>query len=245
MRIWKLILLAATIAFGGGKDVRYVFSLLDSNFVIKERIETFIHGAGDPDSSLILSAANSVSHWNAARLNSKPVDDVWLAYEPPADPGTIIFVSNTVPAYPLLTLKIDAMCGGCVHDYSVFGSVSVPDDSGTDGSKLRISELANDFKLGRALSEEERRKIAEKINDFTLSSAEVDSLRVNVLKLKSDYPTENGFRYVAYFSYVSAPSAISHADPKATGTISIPGWRYDALGRSPRRNIPAWGWRTF
>jgi hypothetical protein len=245
VRIWKLLLLASATAFGGEKDARYVFSLLDSDFVIKARIETFIHSSEDPDSARVLSAANSVSQWHDARLNAKPVDDVWLAYEPPADPGTIIFVSNTVPAYPLLTLRIDAMCGSCVHEYSVFGTLSVPEDSGTDGGKLRVAALANDFNLGGALSAEERRKIGEKINDFTLSGVDVDSLRVNVLKLGSDYPSKNGLRYIAYFSNISATSAILPAGPKATGTIFIPEWRYDVLGRSPRRSVPASGWRSF
>lgn len=81
-------------------------------------------------------------------MNPQPVGDVWLAYQPPADPGTVVFVSNTTPPYPLLTLRIDAMCGSCINNYSIFGSVSVPENTVTDGAWLDIVPLENDFGLG-------------------------------------------------------------------------------------------------
>lgn len=149
-RMHFMILFSALAApvFSGAKNARYVFSLIDSNFAVKARIDTSIRSSRDPDTAEIKSAANSVSWWHGVRLNSQPVGDVWLAYERPADPGTVVFVSNTTPPSPLLTLYIDAMCVGCFHEYSLFGKVSLPDDTVRDGKKPDLVPLENDFRLG-------------------------------------------------------------------------------------------------
>jgi hypothetical protein len=250
MRFVVMLCALAVPAFSGAKYARYVFSLLDSNFVVKARVESYIQSTRDPDTAEVKIAANSVSRWHYARLNSQPVGDVWLAYEPPSDPGSVMFVSNTMPPYPLLTLYIDAMCGSCFSQYSVFGNVSVPVDAVTDGKNLDIVPLENDFRLGLPLSDEERMKIAEKIDDYALSMPHIHSVTVHVVKWVSDlstkFPSKDGIRYIAYFSIIEPTASIAEGAVKV-GPPDLPRKRFDALGRSPKRLSPFanWEWRAY
>jgi hypothetical protein len=244
MRIWKLLLLATALCSGADRNVRYVFSLLDSGFVVKARLESAVPSTGDPDTAQVLSAANGASQWHSVDLDAKPVDDVWLGYEPPADPGSIVFVSNTTPVQPLLTLFIDAMCGSCFGRYSFSGDKSVPADVVTTGKKLKVVALANGFKLGKALTEEEQTKIAGKIGDAAFK-ADMDSLRVNVLKMPTGFPSKDGIVYIAYYAIATPSSGIAPGTLRPTGRETKPAVRFDALGRLPLRSVPAWGWRGF
>jgi hypothetical protein len=247
MRLAILLCALAVPVFSGAKNARYVFSLLDSNFVVKARVESYIQSTRDPDTARVKSAANAVSAWHYARLNSKPVGDVWLAYEPPSDPGTVIFVSNTTPPYPLLRLNIDAMCGSCFWDYTLFGNVSVPVDTVMGGENLDIVPLENDFQLGNPLSVEERMKISGKIDDYAPSMPHSLPVTVHVMKWVSEYtsrfPSKDGIRYIAYFSIIEPTASISTIALKVRPQV-LPQARFDALGRSPKRFLPIWEWRT-
>lgn len=60
MRSLMLLCALAVPVFSGSKNARYVFSLIDSNFAVKARIDAFIRSTADPDTSLVKSVANSV-----------------------------------------------------------------------------------------------------------------------------------------------------------------------------------------
>lgn len=197
--ILALLSLTASESFGGEKNVRYVFYLLDSGFTAKARIESNIKSSADPDTSEVLNASRSISFWTDFKLNSKAIYEVWLTYKPPADPGEIIFVSNTTPTYPLLRLKIDAMCGGCFSQYDTFGNVTTPPNVSVKKNNLMVTELKNDFNLGSKLSDSEKVAISNKINDYAFEGKN-SLIQVNVLKLNTMMKSTDGIVYVAYYS---------------------------------------------
>jgi hypothetical protein len=230
MRILMSALLIASSAFGWEKSNRYVFCLMDSSFSIKARIESGIKSLSDPDTAQVLTAARSSSYWQMFKLNAKPVDEVWLAYMPPADPGEIAFISNTVPTYPLLRLKIDAMCGSCISQYDSFGSVTTPPASSVRKSNVLVREMPNDFRVGGTLTDAEKTGIADRINDHAFQTAK-DTVRINVLKL-GGLASKDDISYVAYYVMTSGQGSALTQPPRQRAAPNASGFRIDALGRA-------------
>jgi hypothetical protein len=228
MRMSMFTLLLASSSFGWEKYNRYVFCLMDSSFTIKARVESGIKSLSDPDTAQVLTAARSITYWEGIKLNAKPVDEVWLAYMPPADPGEITFISNTVPTYPLLRLKIDAMCGSCFSQYDVFGSVTIPPVTSVRKGNLQVREMQNDFRLGGILTDAEKTGIADRINDYIFQK---DTIRVNVLKMATRMESKDNIRYIAYYVTTSGQGSalarpfVKRAAPNAAG------FKIDLLGR--------------
>ncbi|GEM_PF-6879845 len=243
MRMFLLFLFAAASAHSrpsdGAKYDRYVFCLMDSAFTIKARIETGIRSSQDPDTAQVLAAARSITYWQGFKLNSKPIGEVWLAYMPPADPGEIIFVSNTLPAYPLLRLKIDAMCGVCFSQYDVFGSLTVPPDVNVVKTNVMAVGMDDDFRLAGALSDAEKTGIAGKINDYIFQGNK-DTTRIYVMKMGNRLDSKDNIRYIAYYATVDGSVSVHSPIPGLWAPETESGSYFNILGRpaeSLRRKV--------
>ncbi len=166
------------------------------------------------------------------KSNSQPIGDVWLGYIPPSDPGAIVFLSNTDPVYPLLTLHLDGMCGGCIHSYEIFGNIETPADQTTLKNNVKILQLQNDFGLGDSLLDSEKTRIAEKIIDFSDNNTS-EIFPIYTLKMRTEFPSVEGIKYICYSSVVdgSVISAIEKTRTKII-TIKVGDSEIDALGRS-------------
>ena len=194
----------------GAKTNQHVFFLMDSNFVVLHRIESQITSEAGADSAQVLKAAKADSSYTWWQVGSKPVSEVWLAFLRPADPGEVMFVSHTKAPVPLLRLNMDAMCGDCMRMESFYGKMTVPPNVKFDNRNLTITDLKSDFPeslrnhgLGLPLTEEEKIKIAEKVDDFT-SRPESFSLEIQVLKRRqSIHVPSDDFKYIIYYVITS------------------------------------------
>lgn len=235
---WRILLAASCLPVGLAypiepKSYDYVINLMDSDFVIQDRIEYSLNAAQEPDSAMIRDWLNSdgLMYSFGVKVAGKPVNATWLAYAPPADPGAIYFLTNTIPIIPILVLRLDAMCDGCVWDYSSAGTHSIPAVERIWKPYLEVLPMENPFGLGAALSDAEKDSIAEAINDYSISvSKSVPS--ISVLKLDSRYPSIRGIRYVCRYTLMDGhPAPVnprpSIRRPRFTDAES----RVDALGR--------------
>ncbi|MDB5103730.1 MAG: hypothetical protein JWP91_1419 [Fibrobacteres bacterium] len=234
-----LILFVSLVAASEGQ-LRIVLCLIDSGFVVKNRFVTEFNGTRIPDTNQVLEVAKANSTWHTAQLNSKAINDVWLAYEPPADPGTIIFLSNTSPPIALLTLNIDAMCGGCFERYQYYGMPAPVSGAIENNWKMEILELENKFQLGQTLTNQEKASIAKSIRD-TLFQRGRDSIQISVLKMRSDsllkgYPSKDGIRYIAYYrTKVDGTNSLIRAETRTTAKKHS--HVFNALGRQIMRGL--------
>jgi hypothetical protein len=238
--LWLIAILACIFTIPAHSQIKssqYVFNLLDTDFVVKKRIFSSIRCEKLPDSSALMNVLNSIDVMGSVvpmghiKPSTQPVGDVWLGYMPPADPGAIVFLSNTYPTYPLLTLHIDAMCQGCANRYETFGSTETPLDQTTRKRNVKVLQLENEFGLGGALLDSEKTMIADKINDYSLSNS-TDTFSVYVLKIGTEFPSVEGIRYICYYSIVTGSvSSVYESKRKNILANKVAGSEIDALGR--------------
>lgn len=151
-----------------------------------------------------------------------------MALEPPADPGAVIFVSDTDPVRPLLVLRIDAMCQGCVHRYEAYGDTSLP-RAGGRGSDPVVSDLEERFDYGTPTSATEKASVAHALASPGFPPS-IAPIRIHVLKMKSRFPSIEGIAYIAYYVVPAAVSAL-HPFRAAEGRRATSELGVDALGR--------------
>jgi len=221
---------AAATSFASESGSRYVFCLLDSGFQVKSKTETALANTAAPDTVAVQAKAQSLATWPSdIRLNTAAIDGVWMAFEPPADPGDVVFVSDTDPVQPLLVLRIDAMCQGCIHGYVAYGDTSVPHLAGPPGSDPVVSDLEERFNYGISTTAAEKASIAQALASSGFPSGDAP-IRIHVLKVKTEFPSTEGITYIAYYVVPAAVSALHPLRTEAAGqTLTAP--RVNALGR--------------
>jgi hypothetical protein len=161
--------------------------------------------------------------------NTQAYDDVWLVYERPADPGSILFVSNTVPTTVLLTLWIDAMCMGCFNSYGYSGNTATVSASHGAAVLVKIVELENKFGIGYPLLDAEKAGLAAGIAD-PLYHLGRDSVKAHVLKMPTENSYQDSVQYIAYFTE-EIPDSDALVPVFRTKLPFFLPWRFDLLGR--------------
>jgi hypothetical protein len=221
---------AAATSFASESGSRYVFCLLDSEFQVKSKTETVLANTAAPDTVAVQAKAQSLATWpSGIRLNTAAIDGVWMAFEPPADPGDVVFVSDTDPVQPLLALRLDAMCGECIYRYDAYGDTSVPHAAGPPGSDPVVSDLEERFNYGMNTTAAEKASVAQSLAGSGFPSAD-GPIRIHVLKVKTVFPSTEGITFIAYYV---VPAVVSALHPfRAAATVhALSTARADALGR--------------
>ncbi len=208
-------------------QVHYVFTLMDSAFHAKVMFESQIQSQGFPDSSRVTAVAESISYWHDAQLNDYPLGNIWLAYERPADPGKILFLSNMVPIICLLSLRIDAMCTGCFRDYSFFGTKIMDVSAADSAAAFQVNGLENRFGLGKSLAFQEQAGVAQ---NLPRRDPAAKGSALYILKMENTFPSLESIRYIAYYTFViPGTNSILPLRPSSDNTRFDSG--YDANGK--------------
>jgi hypothetical protein len=221
---------AAAASFATESGTRYVFCLIDSGFRIKSETEIVLANTAAPDTAAVRAKAQSLATWpSGIRMNPAAMDGVWMGFEPAGDLGDIVFVSDTDPVRPLLVLRVDAMCGGCIYRYETYGDSSIPRASGPPNGDPIVSDLEEGAASSMTLTSDEKASVAIALARAGFPPAD-GPIRVHALKEKSVFPSTEGITYVAYY-VVPAPVSALHPLRSAVArhAASAPG--VDALGR--------------
>jgi hypothetical protein len=221
---------AADRASALNNGYRCVFYLLDSSFAVVSGTESHWMNSEPADTSAIRAKAQSLATWpSGIQLNTAATDGVWMAWEPPADPGDIVFVSDSDPIQPLLVLRIDAMCQRCIHRYDAYGDTAFPRAPGRPLSDPIVSDLDERFGYGMKTSSEEKASVAHALANLGFPPAN-GPIRIRVLKVNSGFPSIEGITYIAYYV---VPATVSEAlrplGRAERHAVSAP--KADALGR--------------
>lgn len=206
---------------------RCVFSLLDSSFAVLSETESHWVKSVPADTAAISAKAQSLATWPMGiRLNTTSIDGVWMAFEPPGDPGDVIFVSDTDPIQPLLALRIDAMCQGCIHRYDVYGDTAFPRAPGPPASEPIVSDLEERFGYGMETTSEEKASVAHALATSGFPAAD-GPIRIHLLKVKTRFPS-----MITYIAYYVVPAQVAALRPRiraSTQAVAAP--KADVLGR--------------
>jgi len=156
------------------------------------------------------------------------IDGVWMALQPPGDPGDVVFVSDTDPIQPLLVLRIDAMCQGCINRYIAYGDTLFPRAPGPPLSDPIVSDLAERFDYGMETSSEEKASVAHALAGSGFPIAD-GPIHIHLLKVNSRFPSTEGITYIAYYAVPAEVSALRPLRRATTRAVSA--LKVDALGR--------------